>query len=102
MSGNRNVLCGTSCRTAALLMAAFVVCLLAPRAKAGTRSHDATLQGTVMSGGHGMAGYQVSLYGSFLQSGPPWMLLGAGTSDSAGYFMIRSEERRVGKECRSR
>ena len=69
-------------------MAAFVVCLLAPLAKAGTRSHDATLQGTVMSGSHGMAGYQVSLYGSFLQSGPPWMLLGAGTSDSAGYFMI--------------
>ncbi len=88
MSGNRNTLCGNSCGTAALLIAAFVACLLAPPAKAGTRSHQATLQGTVVSAGHGLASYQVSLYGSFIQSGPPWMLLGSGTTDNSGHFSI--------------
>jgi hypothetical protein len=71
----------------ALLLAVILLCV-APAATARTRSNDAMLQGTVVSGGHGLAGYQVSLYGSFIQSGPPWMLLGSGTTDSSGNFTI--------------
>ena len=87
MSGCRNSLCEVSSRMAALLLAALLLCV-APAAGARTRSNDATLQGTVVSGGHGLAGYQVSLYGSFIQSGSPWMLLGSGTTDGAGHFTI--------------
>ena len=87
MFGCRNSLCEVSNRMAALLLAALLLCV-APAAGARTRSNDATLQGTIASGGHGLAGYQVSLYGSFIQSGPPWMLLGSGTTDSSGHFTI--------------
>ena len=88
MSGRRNTLCEVSNRIAALLVAAFVVGLLSPAAIAGTRNSDATLQGTVASGGNGLAGYQVSLYGSFIQNGQPWVLLGSATSDNLGHFQI--------------
>ncbi len=70
MSGCRNPLCEVSNRMAALLLAAFLLCV-APAAGARTLSNDRTLQGTIASGGHGLAGYQVSLFGSFIQSGPP-------------------------------
>jgi hypothetical protein len=71
----------------ALLLAALLL-YVAPAVGARTLSNDRTLQGTVVSGGQGLAGYQVSLYGSFIQSGSPWMLLGSGTTDSAGHFTI--------------
>ena len=83
----RKPLCEVSNRMAALLLSALLLCI-APAAGARTRTNDARLQGTVASGGHGLAGYQVSLYGSFIQSGPPWLLLGSGTTDSSGNFTI--------------
>jgi hypothetical protein len=65
-----------------------MVCL--PALDVSARSHDSnlTLQGTVSSAGLGLASYQVSLYGSFIQSGPRWQLLGSGTTDSSGHFTI--------------
>jgi hypothetical protein len=47
-----------------------------------------SLEGKVETGGHGLAGYQVSLYGSFVDHGPRWMLLGSGISDQLGNFQI--------------
>jgi hypothetical protein len=35
-----------------------------------------------------LPGYKVSLHGSFVDHGPPWMLLGSGISDSSGNFQI--------------
>ena len=62
--------------------------LFAPTALAGHSPNNQTLQGTVTSAGHGLASYQVSLYGNFIQSGPPWMLLGSATTDNSGHFTI--------------
>lgn len=87
MCGCRDSLWEVSIRITALLLAALLLCI-APAASARNRTNDAVLQGTVASGGHGLAGYQVSLYGSFIQSGPPWMLLGSATTDSSGNFTI--------------
>jgi hypothetical protein len=42
----------------------------------------------VESGGTGLAGYEVSLYASFVDHGPPWLLLDSDTSNSAGNFQI--------------
>ncbi len=70
---------------AVLLLAGAV---LAPPAIAGKPDNNQTLQGTVTSGGRGLGSYQVSLYGSFIQSGPPWQLLGSGTTDSTGHFNV--------------
>jgi hypothetical protein len=51
-------------------------------------AHAVTLQGKVESGGTGLAGYEVSLYASFVDHGPSWKLLGSDTSNSAGNFQI--------------
>jgi hypothetical protein len=47
-----------------------------------------TLQGNVESGSTGLAGYEVSLFASFVDHGSPWLLLGSDTSDSTGHFQI--------------
>ena len=62
--------------------------LFAPTAIAASSNNNQTLQGTVTSAGHGLASYQVSLYGNFIQNGPAWMLLGSATTDSNGNFTI--------------
>src|SRR5215218_10102317 len=51
-------------------------------------AHAVTLQGKVESGGTGLAGYEVSLYASFVDHRPSWKLLGSDTSNSAGNFQI--------------
>src|SRR5580658_4766554 len=88
MSHRRNIFCEFSGSSIALLVLALMVCL--PALDVSARSHDSnlTLQGTVSSAGLGLASYQVSLYGSFIQSGPRWQLLGSGTTDSSGHFTI--------------
>ena len=62
--------------------------LFAPTAIANNDTHHATLRGTVQSGGHGLSGYQVSLYGSFTQTAPHWLLLGSSATDRSGRFAI--------------
>jgi hypothetical protein len=42
----------------------------------------------VESANHGLAGYRVSLYGSFVDHGPRWMLLGSDISNRRGDFQI--------------
>ncbi len=90
MSGHRSMFCEISRHTAALLTA-LLVCILSRAASAAVRNNQVTLQGTVASGGQGLAAYQVSLYGSFIQSGSSWMLLGSATTDNAGHFNITYE-----------
>ena len=51
-------------------------------------SYGATLQGKVESGGTGLAGYDVSLYASYVEHGPTWTRLGSATSTGAGDFLI--------------
>ena len=65
-----------------------VLALCAPTATANNSNHHATLRGTVQSGGRGLSGYQVSLYGSFSQTAPHWLLLGSSTTDRSGRFAI--------------
>jgi hypothetical protein len=73
---------------AAFTVAALVALasISAPVATAGNASRS--IQGTVQSGGTGLADYKVSLYASFVDNGPRWKLLGSDTSDSAGKFQI--------------
>jgi len=52
------------------------------------RDQSLALQGKVESDGTGLAGYQVSLYASFVDHGSPWRRLGSGTSDATGSFRI--------------
>jgi len=46
------------------------------------------LNGTVESSGHGLKGSRVPLYGSFVDHGPRWMLLGSDMSNRRGDFQI--------------
>ena len=55
-------------------------------ALAGPR--PASLEGKVESASRGLAGYRVSLYGSFVDHGPRWMLLGSDISNRRGDFQI--------------
>jgi len=58
-------------------------------AVSGAANHSlVNVQGDVLGGGAGLAGYKVSLYASFVDHGPSWKLLGSDTSDSAGKFQI--------------
>src|SRR4030095_2799396 len=54
----------------------------------GAEAANTRLQGRVQSAGTALAGYEVSLYASFVDHGPPWKLLGTDTSDGAGNFEI--------------
>lgn len=72
----------------ALLLLASLVAVFALTANAVADTNHGTLNGLVESGSHGLPAYQVSLYGAFIEHGPPWVLLGSANSDSSGHFRI--------------
>lgn len=74
------------------LLSLCVVCLVLATAcstMAGARGPDpVALRGTVQTGDIRLAGYAVSLYGSFVDRTPRWVRLGEGISDTTGRFTI--------------
>jgi len=61
---------------------------LTPSAGGSRWDHAETLHGKVESGGTGLAGYEVSLFASFVDHGSAWLLLGSDISNKAGKFHI--------------
>jgi hypothetical protein len=76
-------------RKTLLVVAALISLVLTASAGGSGWDHAVTLQGSVESGDNGLAGYKVSLFASFADHGPSWLLLGSDTSNSAGEFRIR-------------
>jgi hypothetical protein len=71
----------------ALLAIALIGLALTP-ATVTAKEEAVTLQGTVESGGIGLADYTVSLYIAYVDHGPRWKFLGSDTSTRNGNFEI--------------
>src|SRR5262245_40099065 len=75
-------------RKTSLVAAALIGLALATPAVGAPKDQVVKLHGKVESGGTGLAGYQVSLYASFVDLDPSWQLLGSDTSNRLGNFRI--------------
>jgi hypothetical protein len=71
-------------------LSTIVALVLLMLSAAATAKHPSggTVQGSVESNGIGLPGYTVSLYASFVDRGPPWLLVGLDTTDGTGTFHI--------------
>ncbi|HEY1233995.1 MAG TPA: hypothetical protein VGH22_11520 [Candidatus Binatia bacterium] len=88
MAHNRIALCSLFLRPIWRALAALIVLVLTNTAGTAAKDQTLELQGTIESGGTGLAGYKVSLYASFAAHGPSWKLLGSDSTNSAGNFRI--------------
>jgi hypothetical protein len=88
------------CARSAFTAIAVVAGLMLATAEAIAADHAATLQGSVESGGDGLAGYKVSLYVSFVDHGPPWKFLGSDTSKKQAISKSLTRCRRVSQMIR--
>ena len=87
MAPRRSTLGPVSSRTTVILLASWVA-VFALTATAVAGNSNRSLYGVVQSGDYGLPGYQVSLYASFNDRRPTWVLLGSASSDSSGHFRI--------------
>lgn len=71
-----------------LVVGALIGLALTSSAEGTSWDRSETFQGKVESGGIELAGYKVSLFASFVDHGPPWLLLGSDVSNRAGKFQI--------------
>ncbi|HEX6545542.1 MAG TPA: hypothetical protein VF023_04485, partial [Bryobacteraceae bacterium] len=78
-----------SFRNISILFGVLICVALPPTIGAGGRRNDNWLRGKIESGDHGLKGYRVGIYGSFIGREPRWELLGSDFSDSFGNFQIK-------------
>jgi hypothetical protein len=76
------------CLRTATSLAVLAAGLAITGAAGAARPGGQTLQGRVMSGSTGLAGYSVSLFAGFVDRQPHWLPLGTATTDGTGSFRL--------------